>query len=60
MSTNSREEISSQFDEIRSQFKSANIGREPMLLACDANVHVGGEAITKCGDKQDWGGKAKC
>ena len=28
-----------------------------MVLACDANVHVGSEAIAKCRDKQDWGGK---
>ena len=56
-STNSREDISCQFDEIRNQFKSANIGREPMLLACDANVHVGGEVIRGCYDKQDWGGQ---
>ena len=31
-STNSREDIRSQFDEIRNQFRSASIGREAMLL----------------------------
>ena len=56
-STNSRDDIRSQFDEIKSQFRSANLGREPMLLVCDANVHVGGEGIRKCRDDQDWGGK---
>ena len=56
-STTSRDDIRSQFDEIRNQFKSANTGMEPMLLACDANVHVGMQGITKCNDDQDWGGK---
>ena len=56
-STTSRDDIRSQFDEIKNQFKSANSGREPMLLACDANVHVGKEGISKCTDAQDWGGK---
>ena len=49
--------LRSQFDEIKSQFRSANLGREPMLLVCDANVHVGGEGIRNCKDEQDWGGK---
>ena len=56
-STNTREEIQSQFDEIRCQFKSANNAREPMLFAFDANVHVGKDGIRNCKDSQDWGGK---
>ena len=56
-STNTREEIQSQFDEIRCQFKSANSAREPMLFAFDANVHVGKDGIRNCEDSQDWGGK---
>ena len=56
-STNTREEIQSQFDEIRCQFKSANSAREPMLIAFDANVHVGKDGIKNCEDTQDWGGK---
>ena len=56
-STNSRDDIRSQFDEIKNQFKSANIGREPMVLACDANVHVGKQGIKGCNDVQDWGGE---
>ena len=34
-SSNSREDIKIQFDEIRNQFRSANLGREPMILVCD-------------------------
>ena len=56
-STNTREEIDSQFDEIKNQFQSANYGREGMLMVFDANVHVGAEGISKCSDKQDAGGK---
>ena len=56
-STNSREDIKIQFDEVRNQFRSATMGREPMILLCDANVHVGGDEINGCNDKQDWGGK---
>ena len=56
-STNSRDDIKVQFDEIRSQFRSAGSGREPMLLVCDANVHIGGNVIRGCNDVQDWGGK---
>ena len=56
-STNSRDDIKVQFDEIRTQFRSANNGREPMLLICDSNVHVGGSVISGCDDIQDWGGK---
>lgn len=56
-STNTRDDIKAQFDEIRYQFRSANLGREPMMLICDANVHVGGEEISGCQDSQDWGGK---
>ena len=56
-STNSREDISSQFDEIKCQFRSANRGREAMLMIFDANVHVGAEGIGGCVDVQDWGGK---
>ena len=46
-----------QFEEIRMQFRSAQSGREPMLIICDANVHVGGGVIKGCSDVQDWGGK---
>ncbi len=56
-STNCREDILSQFDEIRSQFRSANSGREGMLMIFDANVHVGSEGVNGCKDTQDWGGK---
>ena len=56
-STSSRDEIKIQMDEIRNQFRSSNMGCEPMLLVCDANVHVGNEGIRSCGDVQDWGGK---
>ena len=56
-STSSKEEISSQFDEIKNQFRSANIGREGMLLILDANVHVGSEGVSACKDTQDGGGK---
>ena len=56
-SSNSRDDIKAQFDEIKNQFRSANHGREPMLLICDANVHVGNVTIKGCKDSQDWGGK---
>ena len=56
-STNSRDDIKVQFDEIKMQFRSAGIGREPMILIFDANVHVGGGIIKGCSDLQDWGGK---
>ena len=56
-SSSSRDEIAAQFDEIKNQFRSASLGREPTLMIFDANVHVGKPAINKCEDKQDWGGK---
>ena len=56
-STTPRDEIAKQFDEIRTQFRSANYGREAMLLVFDANVHVGSEGIRGCKDVQDWGGQ---
>ena len=56
-SATSRDDIKVQFDEIKTQFRSAGYGREPMLLICDANVHVGGGVIKGCNDIQDWGGK---
>ena len=56
-STNSKEEILCQFSEIQNQFRSANIGREGMLMIFDANVHVGPEGIRACKDVQDPGGK---
>ena len=56
-SANSRDDIKIQFEEIKNQFRSSNMGREPMLLICDANVHVGGQVIDGCDDVQDWGGK---
>ena len=56
-STHTQEEISCQFDEIKNQFRSANIGREGMIIVFDANVHVGHEGINKCEDVQDVGGR---
>ena len=56
-STNSKEDISCQFDEIKNQFHSANLGREGMLLILDANVHVGAAGVSACKDSQDAGGK---
>ena len=56
-STNSKEDISYQFDEIKNQFHSANLGREGMLLILDANVHVGTAGVSACEDSQDAGGK---
>ena len=56
-SSNSREEIASQFDELKNQFRSANMGREGMLMVFDFNVHVGQEGISRCTDVQDAGGK---
>ena len=56
-SVNPREEIQDQFEEVRKQFVSANLCGEGMIMMFDANVHVGGEIIKGCKDKQDWGGK---
>ena len=56
LSTNDREDIVNQFEEIKQQFHQANVCKEGMLLVCDANVHVGSPAISGCRDKQDWGG----
>ena len=56
-STNTREEIEKQFEEVRNQFIAGNSAGEGVMMICDANVHVGGEAIKGCKDKQDWGGK---
>ena len=56
MSTNDKDTIIDQFEEIRQQFRQAAISGEGMLLVCDANVHVGGAAIPGCKDEQDWGG----
>ena len=56
-STNSKEEIACQFSEIQNQFRSANLGREGMLMIFDANVHVGPEGVSACKDVQDTGGK---
>ena len=56
-STNSREDITCQFEEMRNQFKSANLSREPMIMVFDANVHVGSSVIDGCQDQQDNGGK---
>lgn len=56
-STNTKDEIASQFDEIRNQFRSASIGREGMMILFDANVHVGCEGVSRCEDVQDDGGK---
>ena len=56
-STHSTDEISSQFDELRNQFQSANTGREAMMIIFDANVHVGSQGVTRCNDAQDSGGR---
>ena len=56
-STNNKDEITAQFDEIICQFRSADYGRESMLMIMDANVHVGSAGISNCNDRQDWAGK---
>ena len=55
VSINDKETIRNQFEEIKGQFRQASISKEPMLLICDANVHVG-DGIRGCKDKQDWAG----
>ena len=55
-STNSREDIMGQFEEVRKHFKFANSCQEGIIMVFDANVHVGSE-IKDCTDHQDWGGK---
>ena len=55
LSTNSKDTVRIQFEEIRAQFKNAALCNEGMILACDANVHVG-DSIPLCKDKQDWAG----
>ncbi len=56
-STNSRDEIIDQFEEVRMQFHNATCSNESILMVFDANVHVGGVCIERCSDMQDWGGK---
>ena len=56
-STNSREELVDQYEEVRKQFCSANCSEEGIIMIMDANVHVGGSVINGCDDEQDWGGK---
>ena len=56
MSANEREVITNQFEEIKQQFRQAEISKEGMVLVCDANVHVGKDGISTCNDEQDWGG----
>ena len=56
-STHTKEEISRQFDELKNQFRSANAGREGMIIIFDANVHVGSQGVSKCNDVQDVGGR---
>ena len=56
-STNSRDDIRDQFEEVRKQFKYANSCEEGIVMVFDANVHVGDTIIKGCTDKQDWGGK---
>ena len=56
MSTNDRESILNQFEEIKLQFHLADTCKEGMLIVCDANVHVG-PAIPGCKDKRDWAGE---
>ena len=57
LSTNSRDEIKDQFEEVRNQFNFANSCGEAMIMMFDANVHVGNAVIDGCPEKQDWGGK---
>ena len=54
-SINPRDVIVNQFDEIINQFRSADMGMEPMLMIFDANVHVGSNAVKDCKDHEDWG-----
>ena len=56
-STNTRDEIIEQFEELRKQFKYASACGEGIIMIFDANVHVGDAAIEGCPEKQDWGGK---
>ena len=56
-STNARDVITDQFEEIRKQFDYANSCEEGIIMAFDANVHVGADVIVGCPDQQDWGGK---
>ncbi len=56
ISANEKDQIRTQFEEIRSQFHNAAACREGMILICDANVHVGKSGIPLCNDKQDWAG----
>ena len=55
LSTNGKDVIRMQFDEIKNQFRQAAVCKEGMLLICDANVHVGKEGIPGCLDTQNWG-----
>ena len=57
LSTNTKDVITDQFEEIKQQFQQASISKEGMLLVFDANVHVGGAGIPGCNDKKDWGGE---
>ena len=56
-SKNSREIIEVQFDEIKKQFRQAEVMNELMIAIMDVNVHVGNEGIKGCKDNQDWCGK---
>ena len=56
-SGNSREDIVDQFEEMRKQFQYAHDSKEGMIMAFDANVHVGADNIPGCTDLQDWGGR---
>ena len=55
-STNSHDEIEEQYEEVRKQFRYANESSERIIMAFDANVHVGSQNIGGCEDTQDWGG----
>ena len=55
-STNTRVDIMEQFEEVRKQFRYANECCEGIIMAFDANVHVGSQGIPGCKDNQDWGG----
>ena len=41
---------------MRKQFRYANESSERIIMAFDANVHVGSQNIGGCEDTQDWGG----
>ena len=56
-SVTSRDDIVDQFEEVRKQFQYANDCKEGIIMAFDANVHVGADIIQGSTEIQDWGGK---